>query len=111
MKFIEAIEQLEDLRENRKSFVLLKDFEAIEVVLNMLQPIKKIIAPSRRNKKNTYEFGLIVGTKREREYWKDKIKEKIEEIKNKPNNPNQKVIATQIDASLIACLQELLKEE
>lgn len=42
---------------------------------------------------------------------KNKIREKIEKIKNKPNNPNQKVIATQIDASLIACLQDLLKEE
>ena len=30
---------------------------------------------------NTYEFGLIVGTKREREYWQNKIKEKIEELR------------------------------
>ena len=28
---------------------------------------------------NTYEFGLVVGTKKEREYWEKKIKEKIEE--------------------------------
>ena len=41
----------------------------------------------------------------------EKIGEKIKEVKNKPNNPNQKVVATQIDASLIACLEELLKEE
>lgn len=61
--------------------------------------------------KITYEYGLVVGTKRERDYWQNKIKEKIEEIKKKPNNPNQKVIATQIDASLIACLEELLKGE
>lgn len=61
--------------------------------------------------KKTYEFGLIVGTKREREYWETMIKEKIEAIKKKPNNPNQKVVATQIDASLIACLEELLKGE
>lgn len=30
--------------------------------------------------KLTYEFGLIVATKKERDYWKDKIKNKIEEL-------------------------------
>lgn len=30
--------------------------------------------------KKTYEFGLIVGTKREREYWEKKIKDKIKEV-------------------------------
>lgn len=30
--------------------------------------------------KKTYEFGLIVGTKREREYWQNKIKNKKKEI-------------------------------
>lgn len=72
----------------------------------------RIIELQKENEdKKTYEFGLIVGTKRERDWWQNKIREKIEEIKNKPNNPNQKVIATQIDASLIACLGDLLKEE
>ena len=42
---------------------------------------------------------------------KDKIREKIAYIKKTPNSPHHKVIATQIDASLIACLQDLLKEE
>lgn len=41
---------------------------------------------------------------------KDKIKNKIEEIKSKLNNTNQKVLAGQIDVSLISCLQELLEE-
>ena len=40
-----------------------------------------------KEEEKTYEFGLIVGTKREREYWQNKIREKIEKIKNKPNNP------------------------
>ena len=53
----------------------------------------------------------IKGVCDEKESWRNRIREKIEKIKNKPNNPNQKVIATQIDASLIACLQDLLKEE
>ena len=30
--------------------------------------------------KKTYEFGLIVGTKREREYWEKKIKDKLKEV-------------------------------
>ena len=63
------------------------------------------------NPKSIMSVGFIVGMNREREYWENKIREKIEEIKKKPNNPNQKVVATQIDASLIACLEELLKGE
>ena len=31
-------------------------------------------------KKNTYEFGLIVGIKRERDYWENKIKNKLKEV-------------------------------
>lgn len=34
-------------------------------------------------KKKTYEFGLEVGTRRERDYWKGKIKEEIEKLENK----------------------------
>lgn len=30
--------------------------------------------------KNTYEFGLVVGTKIERDHWKNKIKEKLIEL-------------------------------
>ena len=30
--------------------------------------------------KNTYEYGLVVGTKRERDYWQDKIREKIKRL-------------------------------
>lgn len=50
------------------------------LVKTLLKPTPKtIIAPGRREKKNTYEFGLIVGTKRERNYWESLIKEKIAE--------------------------------
>lgn len=31
-----------------------------------------------KEEEKTYEFGLIVGTKREREYWQNKIREKID---------------------------------
>ena len=110
MNLVEAIEQLEDLREKRKSFVLLKDYEALETILKFFQPIKKIIAPSRRKKKNTYEFGLIVGTKRERNYWQDKIREKIEEIKARMNDDCLALHEFQRIAK-IDVLQNLLKEE
>ncbi len=63
------------------------------------------------NPKSIMHVGFIVGMNRERDYWRSKIVEKIIEIKKKPNNANQKVISTQIDASLIACLEELLKGE
>lgn len=63
------------------------------------------------NPRSIMSVGFIVGMNREQEYWKNKIVEKIIEIKKKPNNANQKVIATQIDASLIACLEDLLKKE
>ena len=56
--------------------------------------------------KKTYEFGLIVGTKREREYWEKKIKEKIEEIKE--NYEEGYVIANQ---GKLDILEELLKGE
>lgn len=41
---------------------------------------------------------------------KQKIKDKIKEIEENPNNPYQKVMASQIDASLISCLKEILGE-
>ena len=37
--------------------------------------------PPEKEPKLTYEYGLVVGTKRERDYWKNKINEKIEELK------------------------------
>lgn len=45
------------------------------------------------------------------EGWKQIIRDKIKEIEKNPNNPYQKVMASQIDASLISCLKELLDEE
>ena len=42
---------------------------------------------------------------------KQVIRDKIKEIEENPNNPYQKVMASQIDASLISCLKELLEGE
>jgi hypothetical protein len=61
-------------------------------------------------KKNTYEFGLVVGTKRERDYWKNKIKEKIEEVKKKEIE-DMFITATQGKLNTIFVLEELLKGE
>ena len=48
--------------------------------------------------KKTYEFGLIVGTKREREYWEKKIKDKLKEVTKLYNeiweSPERKVEET-----------------
>ena len=33
-----------------------------------------------KEEEKTYELGLVIGTKREREYWQNKIREKIEEL-------------------------------
>lgn len=35
-----------------------------------------------KEEEKTYELGLVIGTKREREYWQNKIKAKIEEIQS-----------------------------
>lgn len=56
--------------------------------------------------KKTYEFGLIVGTKREREYWEKKIKEKVEAIKE--NFEEGYSLANQ---GKLDILEELLKGE
>ena len=60
--------------------------------------------------KNTYEFGLVVGTKRERDYWKNKIKEKIEEIKSRMKEDCIALHEFQREAK-IDVLEELLKGE
>lgn len=36
-----------------------------------------------KEEEKTYEFGLIVGTKREREYWQNKIKAEIKKREQK----------------------------
>lgn len=56
----------------------------------------------------TYEFGLIVGTKREREYWQNKIKKQIEEIDDKRGYVNG--WESEFEYAT-AVLQDLLKEE
>ncbi len=85
--FIEPIESAFKVFEEKDTLnvdITREEIREIRYLLNMLEnPIEKIIAPSRRKKKNTYEFGLIVGTKRERDFWENKIKEKIEEMKEK----------------------------
>lgn len=60
----------------------------------------------------TYEFGLIVGTKREREYWKNKIREKIKEIYEDKNSEYYDMFLEQRDIEkTISILKDLLKEE
>lgn len=68
----------------------------------------------------TYEVGVVVGTKREREYWENKIREKIEEI-NKEINSSIDNSKGGLDEEFIdkgtellaqkRVLQDLLKEE
>ena len=62
--------------------------------------------------KNTYEFGLVVGTKRERDYWKNKIKEKIEEVKAREAEDVFELKAFMYEQKVIIKeLEELLKGE
>ncbi len=55
----------------------------------------------------TYEYGVIVGTKREREYWKNKIEKEIEELKNM--NVDGEVFKTSVNFAT-KVLQELFEE-
>ena len=60
----------------------------------------------------TYELGLVIGTKREREYWKDKIKEKIEEVKSRKCGDVFDLQAFMYEQEvIIEELEDLLKEE
>ena len=47
---------------------------------NIADERNDLLVEVQRLKDKPYGFGLIVGTKREREHWKNKIKEKIEEL-------------------------------
>lgn len=114
--FIEPIESALKVFEEKDTLnvdITREEIGAIRYLLNMFEnPIEKIIAPSRRKKKNTYEFGLIVGTKRERVYWEDKIKKKIEELKHADFLKLQ--LCYQHDNKAVAqieALEELLKGE
>lgn len=80
----------------------------IDTVLSYISDLEKLI-----NKKNhkilttdpfvdTFDIREIIT--------KDMIRDKIKEIEENPNNPYQKVMASQIDASLISCLKEILGE-
>lgn len=65
-----------------------KRIDALDTVLKVLDmPEEEVVFYGTRSTgkalKRTYEMGLIVGTKREREYWQNKIKEKIEETRSK----------------------------
>ena len=58
--------------------------------------------------KKTYEYGLVVGTKRERDYWKSKIKEKIEEIKTNSSQADNSYFMNDYKLEI---LEELLEGE
>ena len=91
----------------RHKDVYIERKEAIETVLQVLTiPDNKDVCfvgggrTKGRTLTRTFEFGLIVGTKRERVYWEDKIKEKIEYKKLNCGN-----------SFVIDELEELLKGE
>ena len=77
----------------------------------------KLSKETNEEPRKTYEFGLIVGTKRERDYWKDKIKEKIkklnveEKTKLKALTGTERCLVKMEYASKENILQELLKGE
>ena len=61
-----------------------KRIDALDTLLSVLDmPEEEVVFYGTRSAgktlKRTYEWGLIVGTKRERVYWEEKIKKKIEE--------------------------------
>lgn len=64
----------------------------------------------KNKKEKPYEFGLIVGTKRERDWWQNKIREKIEELKSKILNEADYFRGKYYEYA-IDVLQNLLKEE
>lgn len=108
--------------ENGYKATLEKHIEAFNTVIGDLHALQNLVDEKndeidRLQKENEELKNIdlttvhIKGVCDEKERWRNKIREKIEEIKNEPNNPNQKVIATQIDASLIAMLHDLLKKE
>lgn len=112
-----------------------KTFELKEAIKNMLQELarlqkeneeliketrkKRIIAPGRRGLTKTYEYGLIVGTKREREYWKNKIRREKEELSQRIKShvredeyKKDKIYTCKdFDEFITSVLQDLLKEE
>ena len=55
-----------------------KEANAYHTVLQELDHLKK-----ENEDKKTYEYGVIVGTKREREHWENKIRERMEELDEK----------------------------
>ena len=118
MKLEEAIERLskfaniEILYGKHLSITTSQQHDIKEAINTSLQHIKHLQKENQELKNERNGYRAQVNSAFDNGFiHKDKIREMIEEIKNKPNNPNQKVIATQIDASLIALLHDLLKEE
>ena len=61
----------------------------------------------------TFEFGLIVGTKREREHWENKIKEKIEERKKQleETSKRREKAKEQEEQAVLWCIEIRLDEK
>ena len=97
MKLEEAIKIIKDID-------TLDDIELQEAYSTVLQELERL--QKENEDKKTYEFGLIVGTKRERDWWQNKIREKIEEIKEKYEEGYAMENQAKLDI-----LQDLLKEE
>ena len=65
-----------------------------------------------KEEEKTYEFGLIVGTKREREYWKNKIREKKDYYHNIAfERKDVKPIKITQALAIYKAMCDLLKEE
>lgn len=106
----EELDRLQKENDLAKKALIANSYEADERN-NLLAEVQRLKKENEKLKEIDLTTVHIKGVCDEKEKWRNKIREKIEKIKNKPNNPNQKVIATQIDTSLIACLQDLLREE
>lgn len=91
--------------------------EAIETVLKILDmPEEEVVfygggRSAGKTLKRTYEYGLIVGTKRERVYWEDKIKEKIEEQTKRIDELLDGMIDKSIGCINVSYLSKKEKEE
>ena len=101
--------ELQFIYEKNKRTELNEYVQAIDTVIHELVALQNLLdekneeiehLQKENEDKKTYEFGLIVGTKRERDWWENKIKEKLEYLKLNCGN-----------SFVIDALEDLLKEE
>ena len=125
MELKEAIELIKEMKNNcliKRDYIdekAEKKAKAIDTVLQVLTiPDNKDVCfvgggrTKGRTLTSTYEFGLIVGTKRERVYWEDKIKKEIEELKVKLEDvsKHREKAKEQEEEAVLWCLEIRLDE-